>query len=184
MVNKLVLVGCFVGVAASVPLIYESNPDYFAGLLEKSEPEQAPLETSQKVVIVEKRPEELLQGRKVRIEPDRRGHYTADFKLNGRTTDAMVDTGATLVAINESTARRIGISLKPSDFTYQVQTANGTARAASTMIREIQIGKIYVSNVEAAVLEDKALDGTLVGLSFLQKISRYGVDSGGMVLEQ
>jgi aspartyl protease family protein len=184
MPNKLILIGCFVGAAASVPLIYEANPDYFAGFFE-SNPEP-PVVAGQATPIVraEKKAPEALQGRKVRIEADQRGHYSADFKLNGRTTDAMVDTGATLVAINETTARRIGIALKQSDFVYNVSTANGTVRAASATIHEIQIGKIYVKDVEAAVLEDKALSGTLVGLSFLQKIRRYHVDSDGMVLEQ
>ncbi|HEV7415119.1 TIGR02281 family clan AA aspartic protease [Tianweitania sediminis] len=183
---KLVLVSTFVGVAASVPLLYQSNPEFFASFFDRSAKEVEPViaAAAPKVVIVEKTPEEMLQGRKVRVEADERGHFAADFRLNGRSTEAMIDTGATLVAINESTARRIGLSLKPSDFSYRVQTANGMARAAAAVIREIQIGKIHVKDVQAAVLEDKALSGTLVGMSFLQKITRYRVEAGGMVLEQ
>lgn len=183
---KLVLFSTFVGVAASVPLLYQANADYVASFFEgeANEPEPVIVAAAPKVLIVEKSTDDLLRGRKVRVEADNRGHFSAEFRLNGRSTDAMIDTGATLVAINQSTARRIGLTLKPSDFNFKVQTANGLVRAASATIREIQIGKIYVKDVQAAVLEDSALKGTLVGLSFLQKITRYRVEAGGMVLEQ
>ncbi len=38
------------------------------------------------------------------------GHYEGTFKMNGKPVKAMVDTGASLVAINVSTARRLGFS--------------------------------------------------------------------------
>ena len=101
-----------------------------------------------------------------------------EFKLNGRQVKALVDTGATLVAINASTAKRIGITLSPADFKYQVDTANGTARAASAMIDNLQIGRIYVESVQALVLDDKALDGTLIGMSFLKRLGKFEVADG------
>jgi aspartyl protease family protein len=96
----------------------------------------------------------------------------------------MIDTGATVVAINVTTARRIGIVLTPSDFTYAVTTANGKAKAATATIDAIQIGKIYVDKVPAVVLEDSALSGTLVGMSFLKRLSKYEVENGAMILQQ
>ena len=102
----------------------------------------------------------------------------------GARVDALVDTGATLVAINVSTAKRIGINLAPADFKYQVETANGTARAASAMIDNLQIGRIYVENVQAIVLDDKALDGTLIGMSFLKRLDKFEVADGTLVLTQ
>ena len=127
---------------------------------------------------------EVLLGRKVRIAADPRGHFNADFKLNGRSIDAMVDTGATLVAINLSTARRIGIQLTPGDFKYTVNTANGKTRAASATIERLQIGRILVENVDAVVLDDKALDGTLIGVSFLKRLAKYQVENGALLLVQ
>lgn len=52
----------------------------------------------------------MLTGRKVQLDADGRGHFIGDFQLNGRTVTALIDTGATVVALNRSTARRIGIS--------------------------------------------------------------------------
>lgn len=123
-------------------------------------------------------------GRSVKIAADQRGHFIAKAKLNGRPADVLVDTGATLVAINESLARRIGLKLTKADFKYKVNTANGQTRAASVMIKEIEIGRVRVENVEASVLKDEALDGILLGMSFLGKLKSAEVRSGILVLAQ
>jgi aspartyl protease family protein len=96
----------------------------------------------------------------------------------------LIDTGATVVAINASTARRIGIVLTPSDFTHSVVTANGETKAAAATIDTVRIGKIYIDKVPAVVLEDSALSGTLVGMSFLKRLSKYEVENGAMILQQ
>jgi len=46
------------------------------------------------------------------MHPDARGHFSAEFKLNGRKINGMIDTGATLIAINLSTARKAGTSTR------------------------------------------------------------------------
>lgn len=120
----------------------------------------------------------------VRLKSDARGHYVADFKMNGKTVKALVDTGATMVAINKSTARRLGITVTPADFIYEVNTANGKAKVAPAVIREIQIGRVKVRDVEAAVLEDKALDGTLLGMTFLKRLESFSVTDGDLILKQ
>lgn len=120
----------------------------------------------------------------VRLKPDARGHYVAEFKMNGKTVTALVDTGASMVAINKTTARRLGINVLPADFKYEVSTANGTAKVAAAVIREIQIGRVRVRDVEAAVLEDKALDGTLLGMTFLKRLEGFSVTDGDLILKQ
>lgn len=125
-----------------------------------------------------------LDGRSTRIKADGSGHYVAKAKLNGRTADVLVDTGATRVAINESMARRIGIKLQKSDFKYKVNTANGQTMAAAIIIKQVEIGRVSASNVEATVLKDSALDGILLGMSFLGKLKRFEVAGGTLVLTQ
>lgn len=125
-----------------------------------------------------------LAGRSARIESDGRGHFVARAKMNGRSLDVLVDTGATLVAINETTARRLGIRLKPSDFKYRVRTANGVTEAAAAMIDEIRIGRVIVRDVRATVSRDEALSTVLLGMSFLGKLRRFEIDSGTLVLTQ
>jgi len=52
------------------------------------------------------------------------------------------------------------------------------------MIDNLQIGRIYVESVQAIVLDDKALDGTLIGMSFLKQLSKFQVEDGSLLLVQ
>lgn len=186
MLRKLLMVGVVAGSSAAIPVIYQSNPEAFHSFL-KSAVEKHDTVKKQPAMprlAAAKADSENVSGRWVRLAADARGHFTGDFKLNGRPVAALVDTGATLVAINLSMAKRIGIRLSPADFKYQVETANGTARAASAMIDNLQIGRIYIEGVQAIVLDDKALDGTLIGMSFLKRLDKFEVAEGELVLTQ
>lgn len=188
MLRKLLLVGVLAGGSASVPILYQVNPEAFHGLLQSAvqDGDAAPVRktTVTPIARVAKAEPEELTGRRVRLSADPNGHFLADFKLNGRRVNAMVDTGATLVAMNVSTAKKIGITLTPADFRYQVSTANGNAKAAAATIASLQIGRIAVDNVQAVVLEDSALDGTLIGMSFLKQLSKFEVEDGALLLQQ
>ena len=114
--------------------------------------------------------------RKAAIAMDRTGHFVADFRLNGRPIKGVVDTGATFVAINETTARSIGVRIAASDFIHEVRTANGSTKAATVVLDNVEIGQIRVPTVQAFVLKDAALGGTLVGMSFMSKLASYRVE--------
>ncbi len=182
---RLLVSVCIVGICAlSIPAIIQSNPDAFERGLAKG------VDNARKIVAAERqdsRPKprtQNLSGRKVRLAMNEQGHFVTDFKLNGRRVNALVDTGATLVAINQSTARRIGLRLKASDFKYEVRTANGNTKAASAMIKTMQIGRIHIKNVQAAILSDRALDGTLVGMSFLKRLKSFKIENQALLLQQ
>ncbi|MCV0395804.1 MAG: TIGR02281 family clan AA aspartic protease [Rhizobiaceae bacterium] len=185
MLRSLVIFGVAAVVAATVPSILHRHPDLLAYLIGADGPE-APREPARLDVAVTRMapPEEALHGSKVRIEPDGRGHWTGEFRMNGTRIQGLVDTGATLVAINRSTAARLGIRPTAADFVHEVGTANGKARAAAVMIDEIEIGRIRVHDVQAVVLEDRALSVTLVGMSFLSKLRRFETDAGVLLMER
>lgn len=121
-------------------------------------------------------------GGRVQLSADGRGHFSGAFRINGKPIDGLVDTGASLVAINESTARRLGYGAGDLDFRYKVDTANGTTDAAKVVLDRVEIGGLRVRDVDAMVLRDRALSGTLVGMSFLRKLRSYSVDDGRMTL--
>ncbi len=112
------------------------------------------------------------------------GHFRADAEINGRDIDVMVDTGASLVALTYEDAERAGIFVNPSDFTHTAQTANGIARVAPITIPRISIGDITVRDVKAVVSERGASERTLLGMSFLGRLSRVEMHSGMLVLEE
>lgn len=184
MLRNLLILGVCAGIAALVPALYQSNPDVFRSLVELDD-QSRPLATKVEAVRVAPAaaaPAPL--GKKVMLPADQQGHFSGAFKLNGRSVEAMVDTGATVVAINLSTARRIGLTLKPADFTLQIDTANGRTRAAVANIDSVQLGRIVVEDVQAVVLDDKALGGALIGMSFLKRLDKYQVENGTLLLVQ
>ncbi len=123
-------------------------------------------------------------GGTMRLRADAQGHYSGDFRINGRQVQGLIDTGATYVALNESFARRLGYTGNQLDFRYSVNTANGATKAAHVTLDRVEIGGIRVRDVEAFVLKDDALTSTLVGMSFLKKLASYSVADGSLSLKQ
>lgn len=113
---------------------------------------------------------------------DNRGHYSFNTRMNGTSVKALVDTGASAVAITQKTAKRIGAKLK--NRTVRVSTANGVITASKAVIKEIKIGNVVVRNVDAFVLPDSALSGTLLGMSFLKRLKRFEFNDRTLTLVQ
>lgn len=114
----------------------------------------------------------------------RGGHFSFNAMLNGRNVRVLVDTGASSVAINRSTAKRIGIRLDDRDFIHTASTANGDTKFAVATIKKIRIDGIIVRNVKAAVLKDASLNGTLLGMSFLSKLRKFEIDGNKITMVQ
>ncbi len=121
---------------------------------------------------------------KARAKRDDRGHYTFKARLNGRSIPVLVDTGASSVAINEKIARRIGLRVGRDDFRHIANTANGQVKMAIATIKDVRIGGVRVRDVQAAILPDEALDGVLLGMSFLNQLDRFEFTDGELVLYQ
>lgn len=118
------------------------------------------------------------------IEPDRNGQYQTDMEIDGTPVRALVDTGATFVALTAEDARQLDIDPPPSAFSIPARTANGTAKVAHVRLREISIGGITVYDVDAVVTQPGALRISLLGMSFLRKLSGFQVDDGRFVMKQ
>ncbi len=173
-------------IAVSVGSVYglQAYLEHRETLEQKPSTQATSTQKSKQVAKVVQPTAQPIYGRKARLTMDSRGHFVTSAKMNGRSVEVLVDTGATSVAINKKTARRLGINLKASDFKYTVNTANGTTRAASAMIDKIQIGNVTVRNVRAAVLDDKALSSTLLGMSFLGQLRSFQVKNKELILVQ
>ena len=123
-------------------------------------------------------------GRSVEIARDGRGHFQAEGRIDGRRIGFMVDTGASVIALNESSAAQIGIRPSPADYKANVSTANGTIKGARTRLSEVNVGGLVVRDVDAMILPDEALSENLLGLSYLSKLKRFEFAGGKLVLEQ
>ena len=119
----------------------------------------------------------------VALPRSRDGHFHADAQINGRSVPVLVDTGATLVAMSYEDAQSAGISVRPDDFRYVSNTANGQARFARVTLDTVRIGSVSVHNVAAAVSQPGKLNTTLLGMSFLGQL-RMEMKDGLLILEQ
>lgn len=122
--------------------------------------------------------------RSVSIPRDGRGHFQTDARIDGQRIAFMVDTGASVIAMNETSAARIGVRPSRADYNATVTTANGSVKAARTRLPRVELGELVVRDVDAMVLPDEALSENLLGLSFLSKLKRFEYANGRMVLEQ
>ncbi|MGO8737661.1 retropepsin-like aspartic protease family protein [Rhodoblastus sp.] len=120
----------------------------------------------------------------VELEPDRNAQYQADIEIDGTSIHAMVDTGASLVALTSEDARLLNIDPPASAFHIRTQTANGTGWAAPVRLREIRVNDITVHDVDAMVAQPGALNITLLGMSFLKKLESFQVADGRFVMKQ
>jgi aspartyl protease family protein len=123
-------------------------------------------------------------ARSLSIPTDRRGHFRTDGRIDGQRINFMVDTGASMVALNETSAARFGLRPSRADYTAVVTTANGTVKAARARLARVELGDLIVRDVDALVLPDELLSENLLGLSFLSKLKRFAYANGQMVLEQ
>src|ERR1700709_880361 len=100
--------------------------------------------------------------RSISIPRDARGHFQTEGRIDGQRIDFMVDTGASVIALNETSAARFGLRPQRGDYNATVATANGTIKAARTRLAMVELGGLVVRDVEAMVLPDEALSENLL----------------------
>jgi aspartyl protease family protein len=83
----------------------------------------------------------------------------------------MVDTGASVVALNRAEAARVAVDLQQATRSI-ARTANGTIPVWNVTLPSVQLGDILIRNVEAQVSEGGAEQSPIVllGNSFLRHV--------------
>jgi aspartyl protease family protein len=107
----------------------------------------------------------------VTLRPDARGAYTTVAYVNGAPFPAVIDTGATAVALSADAARALGIDFQRGTPGVS-QTAAGQRRAWGVVLPSVRIGDIELANVGAAVLDvgQAELPLVLIGMSYLKAL--------------
>ena len=109
------------------------------------------------------------------------GHFHADVGVNGAAVRMLVDTGATTIALSAEDAARAGIDVDALTFNSFVSTANGMAVAATVELKEVRVGSIVRRNVRASV--QRNLGDSLLGMSFLDQLTKYSIEADQMILK-
>ena len=116
------------------------------------------------------------------IRADALGHFLTTAYIEHEPIKVLVDTGASLVALSYEDAEEAGLRPWTLTFDLPINTANGQVEAARVMLDRVEIDNLLVRDVEAVVLPKGAFDGTLLGMSFLNKLSGFKVEDGRLQL--
>ena len=116
----------------------------------------------------------------VRIWPTPNRMYLVLGSINGYPVDFVVDTGATLVSLSGREARRLGIDYRVVGTPGRSSTASGIDEIFLVNLDRVKVGDIELRNVRGAVHDGDFPPATLLGMSFLGRVSMRQV---GQVLE-
>lgn len=169
--SVLYLVAVVVAIALFAPHVLQNVGSNNAGAVARTEQKKQEAKS-------------LDHGGLMRLDADRNGHYRTSIDVNGRPVEALVDTGATTVALRYEDARAMGLIFPGDRFDVQVRTANGIAKAKRVELRSVRLGTITIRDVEGLVMDQGLLGTNLLGMSFLKRLARYEVQRGQLVLER
>lgn len=122
------------------------------------------------------------EGRQVAVVRAGDDHFHVQAEVNGRALSFLVDTGASMIALDRATARSLRLDPGDGAFTARVSTANGIARAAMIRLDEVRIGEIVRYDVPAAVMEQEGDGLGLLGMSFLGQLSSFEFRGNRLIL--
>ncbi|NQE61630.1 CblY, a non-orthologous displacement for alpha-ribazole-5'-phosphate phosphatase [Caulobacter sp. RHG1] len=121
------------------------------------------------------------EGNAAQITKDRDGHFWTEAAVDGKAVRFLVDTGATAVSLSLADAQRLGIDTSKLNYDYNVITADGRTRAASVKLASVAIAGTKIRDVDALVIE-KGLENSLLGMSYLGRLSRFEATQNSLIL--
>ena len=119
----------------------------------------------------------------VTLRENSNGHFTASAEVNGARVRFLIDTGASDVVLTKADARHAGIDVDNLNYTMPVSTANGMTSVAPVRLQSVRVGSITVKDVRAAVAGN-GLDYSLLGMSYLRRLSSYEVSNRTLILKE
>jgi aspartyl protease family protein len=124
----------------------------------------------------------ISRGRTVEIARGSGGSFALAMQVNGARILMVLDTGASSVVLTQEAARAAGLPLEILNYSVNVETANGRARAAPVMLDRVSIGTITERSVPALVAQGAALRSNLLGMSFLNRLQSWEVRGDKLLL--
>ena len=111
------------------------------------------------------------------------GHFVVQALVDGVPIRFLVDTGASDVVLSPWDAERLGLDPSRLNYSRIYRTANGTVRGAPVVLGRVSAGPISLRDVRASV-NQAPLSNSLLGMSFLGRLSGYSVDGDKLTLRR
>ena len=108
------------------------------------------------------------------------GHFYADVAINGSTIRALVDTGASAIALSREDARSAGIATSIAMPGVVGQGADGEVYGEVVTLESVALGHRTAEGMTAVVLNSG--EQTLLGQSFLARFDSLEIRGDTMVL--
>jgi aspartyl protease family protein len=121
-----------------------------------------------------------LEKKSVRIPRDSSGMYRTVGFINGIKVHFLVDTGASQVAMNETTALRVGLQYRLKGQRARVTTASGQSAAWAMKLGKVNVGGVELKQVDALVIQGVGPNEVLLGMSFLRQLKMQ--DDGDLLM--
>ena len=116
---------------------------------------------------------------RVRMSPD--GHFWVVASINGVERRMLIDSGATVTAISEQTAREAKIDTGAGLAPVVLRTANGAAPAETGKVDELRVGNIVARDLR--IVTSPGLGGLdVIGMNFLSKLQSWRVEGRTLIL--
>lgn len=110
------------------------------------------------------------------------GHFWAEGQVNGAKVRFLVDTGASKVSLTPQDARRLGLDMTGLVYDQSVRTADGDSLAARVRLASVSVNGVRLADVDALVI-DRGLPASLLGMSYLGRLSRFEATPSALVLD-
>lgn len=126
---------------------------------------------------------QVIDGDRIEIGASYDGHFYLTADVNGQPIRFMVDTGASAIYLSQDDARTAGIDPGTLYYNSAAITANGRVRTADVTLDSFAVGDIIDTNV-AAQVTDGDMDGSLLGLEYLNRYARITFEGDRLILER
>ena len=125
--------------------------------------------------------DQKVSGKELRVEMAPDGHFWAVASINGVKTRMLVDSGATITAVSEQTARSANIDKASTLTPVMLHTANGVATAETGSIDELRVGNIVARNLRVVTAPGLG-ELNVLGMNFLSKLQSWRVEGRTLIL--
>jgi aspartyl protease family protein len=105
---------------------------------------------------------------KIIMTADAQGHFFTTGTINGTSVRFLVDTGASMISLGATDARRIGLDFNRGEKAL-TNTANGQAVVSKIQVDTVRIGDVTLHNVDALIHQND-MPIALLGMSFLNRM--------------
>lgn len=105
---------------------------------------------------------------KIIMTADVQGHFFTTGNINGTSVRFLVDTGASMISLGATDARRIGLDFNRGQKAL-TNTANGQVVVSKVQLDTVRIAGVTLHNVDALIHQNE-MPIALLGMSFLNRM--------------